>query len=128
MLVVIDRHDEVAYSNAAINAVNAARACYGFDCPRIVVLDPPSSWFPNTRQRGGQRGELTISPISSTGFARYLSEADAIAVSSVITVPPEFHQDYFDSAGGMVNPWGGVEAIFTHALRSCWANHRPTRR
>ena len=41
VLVVIDRHEEVAYSNAAINAVNAARACYGFDCPRIVVLDPP---------------------------------------------------------------------------------------
>ena len=41
VLVVIDRHAEIAYSNAAINAVNAARACYGFDCPRIVVLDPP---------------------------------------------------------------------------------------
>jgi hypothetical protein len=45
-----------------------------------------------------------------------LTEANAIAVSSVITVPPEFHQDYFNSGGGMVNPWGGVEAIFTHAL------------
>ena len=33
VLVVIDRHEEIAYSNAAINAVNAARACYGFDCP-----------------------------------------------------------------------------------------------
>ena len=39
-----------------------------------------------------------------------------MAVSSVIGVPPEFHQDYFDSDGDMVNPWGGVEAIFTHAL------------
>src|SRR5262245_16522280 len=41
VLVVIDRHEEIAYSNAAINAVNAARACYGFDCPRIVMLDRP---------------------------------------------------------------------------------------
>ena len=31
-------------------------------------------------------------------------------------MPAEFHQDYFDSDGAMVNPWGGVEAIFTHAL------------
>ena len=50
------------------------------------------------------------------GIRPYLADVDAIAVSSVITVPPEFHQDYFDSGGGMVNPWGGVEAIFTHAV------------
>jgi Protein of unknown function (DUF3326) len=41
---------------------------------------------------------------------------DAIAVSSVINVPPGYHQQYFDSAGEMVNPWGGVEAMLTHAL------------
>src|SRR5262249_14883125 len=40
VLVAIDRHDEIAYSNAAINAVNAAHACYGFECPRIVMCDP----------------------------------------------------------------------------------------
>ena len=39
-----------------------------------------------------------------------------MAVSSVVTVPPEFHQRYFDSSGEMVNPWGGVEAMLTHAL------------
>lgn len=64
VLVVIDRHDEVAYSNAAINAVNAARACYGFDCPRIVVLDPPSSWSRNTHQRAGPQAGSTTSPTS----------------------------------------------------------------
>ena len=30
-----------------------------------------------------------------------------MAVSSVIGVPPEYHQDYFDSEGEMVNPWRG---------------------
>ena len=45
---------------------------------------------------------------------------DAIAISSVIDVPGEFHQGYFDASGDMVNPWGGVEAMFTHALSSMY--------
>ena len=43
---------------------------------------------------------------------------DAVAVSSVVDVPEEFHQGYFDAKGEMVNPWGGVEAMLTHALSS----------
>jgi hypothetical protein len=116
VLVVIDRHDEVAYSNAAINAVNAARACYGFDCPRIVVLDPPIKLVSEYTSTGRAAGRVDDLSNFIDGIHPYLPKADAIAVSSVITVPAEFHQDYFDSSGGMVNPWGGVEAIFTHAL------------
>jgi len=116
VLVVIDRHDEIAYSNAAINAVNAARACYGFDCPRIVVLDPPVKLVSEYTSTGRAAGRVDNLADFLDGIHPYLNEANAIAVSSVITVPPEFHQDYFDSGGGMVNPWGGVEAIFTHAL------------
>ena len=41
---------------------------------------------------------------------------DAVALSSVIDVPESYHQDYFDSEGDMVNPWGGVEAMLTHAV------------
>jgi len=40
---------------------------------------------------------------------------DAVAISSVIEVPFEFHTDYF-ADDKMVNPWGGVEAMLTHAL------------
>jgi hypothetical protein len=116
VLVVIDRHAEVAYSNAAINAVNAARACYGFDCPRVIVLDPPVKLVSEYTSTGRAAGRVDNIGDFLEGIQPYLTEADAIAISSVITVPPEFHQDYFDSSGGMVNPWGGVEAIFTHAL------------
>ena len=45
---------------------------------------------------------------------------DAVALSSVIDVPPEFHQEYFNARGRMVNPWGGVEAMLTHALSSMY--------
>jgi hypothetical protein len=116
VLVVIDRHEEIAYSNAAINAVNAARACYGFDCPRIVMLDPPVKLVSEYTSTGRAAGRVDNLGEFLEGIRPYRSEADAIAVSSVIAVPAEFHQDYFDSGGDMVNPWGGVEAIFTHAL------------
>ncbi len=46
---------------------------------------------------------------------------DAVALSTVIDVPPEFHHEYFEAAGGMVNPWGGVEAMLTHAVSSMYS-------
>lgn len=116
VLVVIDRHEEPAYSNAAINAVNAARACYGFDCPRVLMLDPPVKLVSEYTSTGRAAGRVDNFGHFLEAIGPYLPEADAVAVSSVIAVPPEFHQDYFDSSGEMVNPWGGVEAIFTHAL------------
>jgi hypothetical protein len=116
VLVVIDRHEEIAYSNAAINAANAARACYGFDCPRIVMLDPPVKLVSEYTSTGRAAGRVDNLSDFLDGIRPFLPEADAVAVSSVIEVPAEFHQDYFDSDGAMVNPWGGVEAIFTHSL------------
>jgi hypothetical protein len=116
VLVVIDRHDEVAYSNAAINAVNAARACYGLDCPRIVMCDPGVRLVSTYTSTGRAAGRVDNMGAFLEAIGPYLGECDAVAVSSVIAVPPAFHQDYFDGAGSMVNPWGGVEAIFTHAL------------
>ena len=41
---------------------------------------------------------------------------DAVAISSMIVVPDGFHEQYFASGGAMVNPWGGVEAMLTHAV------------
>jgi hypothetical protein len=43
-----------------------------------------------------------------------------VAVSSVIDVPLNFHGDYFFSKGEMINPWGGVEAMLTHAISSIY--------
>ncbi len=116
VLVVIDRHEEVAYSNAAINAVNAARACYGFDCPRILMLDPGVQLVSTYTATGRAAGRVERLGPFLEAVRPYLNECDAVAVSSVIEVPSDYHQDYFDSSGNMVNPWGGVEAIFTHAL------------
>ena len=44
------------------------------------------------------------------------SEYDAVALTSLIQVPEHFHADYFNRTCDMINPWGGVEAMLTHAV------------
>ena len=74
VLVVIDRHEEIAYSNAAINAVNAARACYGFDCPRIVMLDPPVKLVSEYTSTGRAAGRVdNLLAIPRRDLARFLA-------------------------------------------------------
>jgi hypothetical protein len=41
---------------------------------------------------------------------------DAVAIASVIEVDDDIHEQYFHCDGEMTNPWGGVEAMLTHAL------------
>ena len=45
-----------------------------------------------------------------------IDEFDAVAITSVIDAPLELHRDYYHSRGRMINPWGGVEAMLTHAI------------
>lgn len=118
VIVVLDAHRNDALRHASINAVNGARAAYGLDCPKIVMLDPPLSMRAEYKPSGGASGEIY-------GFAALLDVLerdrnlyDAVAVSSVIKVPHSYHQEYFDRGGEMLNPWGGVEALLTHAISS----------
>jgi hypothetical protein len=120
VLVVIDAHKDKLFINAAVNAVSGARSSYGLCCPEVVCLDPPvklRARFASSGRAAGRVEELAT-------LCRLLDERqgsfDAVAISSVIDVPPEFHQGYFDSHGEMVNPWGGVEAMLTHALSTIY--------
>ena len=116
VLVVIDAHENKLFSNAAINAVSAARSSYGFNCPRVVELDPPVKLRSQFTESGCAAGEVRNLEYLFDVLSEYRDEYDAIAISSVIDVPPEYHQEYFDRQGEMVNPWGGVEAMLTHAI------------
>ena len=53
---------------------------------------------------------------------------DALAIATQIEMPLNYHTDYYKKAGEMINPWGGVEAIFTHTISSLYdipAAHAP---
>ena len=120
VLVVIDSHYDQTFVDGAINAVNAARASYGLICPRVVQLDPPLEMRSNYSASGTAVGYVGGLDRLFRVLDQHRGDYDAIAVSSVISVPPSYHRDYFQSAGSMVNPWGGVEAMLTHTISALY--------
>ena len=119
VLVVIDSHREKLFVNATVNTVSGARAAYGLSA-EVVCLDPPvelrAGYAPSGRAAGSIERLEGLCQVLEERSGKY----DAVALSSVIDVPPDFHQGYFDAAGEMVNPWGGVEAMLTHTLSSMY--------
>ena len=120
VLVVVDAHQDELFVNAAVNAVSGSRAAYGLSCPEVVCLDPPvrlrARYSPSGRAAGRVENMEALCNVLDDRRGQY----DAVAISSVIDVPHEYHQGYFDAEGEMVNPWGGVEAMLTHALSSMY--------
>ncbi len=120
VLVVVDSHDDEFFVNAAVNAVSGGRAAYGLSCPEVVCLTPGVRLISQHTSGGRAAGHVE----ELEGLCRLLDDRDgqydAVAVSSVIDVPYHLHQGYFDARGDMVNPWGGVEAMLTHALSSMY--------
>lgn len=128
VLVIMDAHPDTYFSDMAINAVSAARASCGLDAAQTVLLDPPvrlKALYASSGRAVGRVDRLE-------GLLRVLGERqgtyDALALATQIEMPSSYHKDYYVARGEMVNPWGGVEAIFTHALSSLYdipAAHAP---
>ena len=118
VLVIVEGHGNEVFVNAAINAVNAARTSYGLNCSEVVKLSPPLSMTSEFTDFGTAAGKVAGLERVFAVLQEHQGGYDAIAISSVISVPREFHQKYFEAAGKMVNPWGGVEAMLTHAISS----------
>ena len=116
VLVVLGHHDDELFINAALNSVNAARSSYGLKVPGVVRLGSDFTMESNYTGSGCAGGRVR----GLDGLLEVLNEQksnfDAVAITSQIAVPPGYHAEYFDSNGEMVNPWGGVEAMLTHAV------------
>ena len=128
VLVVIDAHRDELFVNAAVNAVSGARAAYGLSCPEVVCLEPPVKMRARFAPSGRSAGRVEYMEGLLELLDHRAGQYDAVALSSIIDVPHEFHQRYFDASGSMVNPWGGVEAMLTHTLSSIYnipAAHSP---
>jgi hypothetical protein len=116
LLFVVDEHESTYLTESAINSLNAARATYGLDCARIVRLEPSVGLKAEYSSSGRAVGTVEDLQNLVEALQPYAGTFDAIALASVIEVPRSYHLDYFASEGKMVNPWGGVEAIYTHAV------------
>ena len=120
LLVVLGSHRDEVILDSAINSVNATVGSAGLEITEIVVIDPPvrliAEYTPTGRAAGAVENLESICDVLDGRMGSF----DAVAISSVIEVPRSFHLDYFTSRGEMVNPWGGVEAMFTHAITSLY--------
>jgi len=120
VLLVIDRHEDERISELTIDAASAARATLGLDCPGIVVLDPPVMMHAEYSPSGCAAGRIEGLERLCSVIEHHRSTFDALAIASIVQVPKGFHWDYFHSNGDMINPWGGIEAMLTHAISMLW--------
>lgn len=114
VMLVIDKHEDKFFHEAAVNAVSAARATLGCDCPVVVKMDDKILMRSLYSRSGRAVGRIDYFEHLCEILREYRSEYDAVALSSVIKVPLNFHRDYY--LEDMVNPWGGVEAMLTHTI------------
>ena len=118
VLVALDASFSERFAEYSVNAVNAARAAYGLNCAGVIRIEPPlklaGGYAESGRAAGSADGLDGLLDILADTRAAY----DAVAIASVVEVPAQWHYDYFTGGGEMVNPWGGVEALLTHAVSS----------
>jgi hypothetical protein len=116
VLVIMDDHEITMFANDTLNAVSAARATYGLDCPKVVKLNPPlrmsAEFTKSGRAAGVVEGLDRIRVVLDENEGTF----DAVAIASVIDCDDEYHEAYFHCDGEMINPWGGVEAMLTHTV------------
>ena len=116
VLVLIQSHKDQMFTNAAINAVNAARAYYGLQGTEVMIIDDRFRMIATYSQSGVAAGRVEGLDYIWEALDARVGNFDAVAISSVIEVPTEFHKDYYERQGDMINPWGGVEALLTHTI------------
>jgi hypothetical protein len=128
VLVVGDAHEDSLFSDQLLNAVNAARSSFALACPRAVLLDPPlpveSVYATSGRATGRVRELERLFDV----LDRHRHEFDAVALSTMVRVNPRIRRLYYESRGEVLNPWGGAEAILTHAVSALYgvpAAHSP---
>ncbi|MGB2861886.1 MAG: DUF3326 domain-containing protein [Sedimentisphaerales bacterium] len=116
VLVIIDDHPDEQISDFTVNGVSAARAAFGLDCPGVVKLSPPIKMKARYSSSASATGSVEGLERLCDILNRHRGHFDAVAVTSVIDVPGGITKEYFRSSGEIVNPWGGVEAMLTHAI------------
>ena len=115
LLVLIQDHEDEMFTNAAINSVNAARSSYGLNA-QICLIDREFRMVSAYSDQGAASGQIYGIERVFDILDKLAGTFDAVAITSVIELSQELHQRYYEEAGDIVNPWGGVEAMLTHAI------------
>lgn len=117
VLIVVDEHSEKMFHELAINSASAARASLGIDCPLVIKMEDRVLMRAFYSNSGRAVGRIEYFERLCEALEELKDEYDAIALTSLINVPDHYHKDYFAKDSPLhVNPWGGVEAMLTHAI------------
>lgn len=117
VMLVVDKHHDKFFHEAAINSASAARAAFGLDCPLVVKMGNNVLMRSLYSSSGRAVGRIEYFEQLCTILKKHRYQYDAVALSSCIEVPSHFQEDYYrQDMEDMVNPWGGVEAMLTHAI------------
>ena len=117
VLVVVDEHSEKMFHELAINSASAARATFGLECPLVIKMEDRVLMRAFYSSSGRAVGRIEYFERLCEALEEHKDEYDAIALTSLINVPDHYHKDYFSEDSSLrVNPWGGVEAMLTHAI------------
>ena len=121
VILIIDEHRDEMFTELAINSVSAARVSLGLDCPFVIRLQTPAILRALFSSSGRAVGRIEHFDNICDVLDQYSEQFDAVALSTLINVPERFHLDYFHKdQHDAVNPWGGVEAMLTHAISSIY--------
>jgi hypothetical protein len=114
LLMLMDQHPEQYFNDEVINSVSSARISLGLDCDVHTIQNPAdavSLYAKSGRAVGEIRGvERLLDTVERTK-----NDYDAVAFSTLVSVPDGYHESYFHE-DAMVNPWGGIEAMLTHSV------------
>jgi hypothetical protein len=115
-ILLVDAHEDGLFINAAINAANMARASGGVDVAEVRVIDRDMRMSARYSTSGRAVGAVTGLESLCRVVADCRDGCDALAITTLMDVSREMSDRYFQSDGSVVNPFGGVEAMLTHAL------------
>jgi Protein of unknown function (DUF3326) len=116
VLTVIEDHEDSAFVDNTVNAINAARATYSLTNDHIAVLWPSFTMEAAESASGSAVGHIRNLEHLINCLQYYKGDYDAVAIASIISYDAEAHLEYLVNAEHRVNPWGGAEAMLTHAV------------
>ena len=114
LMLIMDKHEDEYFCEATVNSVSAARASMGLDCPLVVKMAETTRMDALLSSSGRAVGRIEHLERLCELLTEYRSQYDAVAISSLINLTNTTHLDYFSQE--TINPWGGVEAMLTHAI------------
>jgi hypothetical protein len=117
VMLVIDEHEESYFQDAAVNSASAARTALGLDCPLVIIMSKKKILMQSLYSSSGRAvGQIQHLEHLCEILEKYRAQYDAVALSTLVDVPFKLSKDYFQDGINIVNPWGGVEAMLTHAV------------